>query len=199
MTGRRDKLRPAVFLDRDGTLNEDIGFMDRMEALSLFSWTADAIRLLNRAGYCTVVTTNQSAVARGLIDEEFLRVVHQEIDRRLARGDARIDRYFYCPHHPEAPLEAYRRVCECRKPRPGMILAAARELGLDLTRSVMVGDRRLDVASGHAAGVRAVLVRTGLGAAEEEDLVEDPGAQPDAILNNLMEAVGWILRNSSRS
>jgi D-glycero-D-manno-heptose 1,7-bisphosphate phosphatase len=199
MTGRRDKLRPAVFLDRDGTLNEDIGFMDRMEALSLFSWTADAIRLLNRAGYCTVVTTNQSAVARGLIDEEFLRVVHQEIDRRLARGDARIDRYFYCPHHPEAPLEAYRRICECRKPRPGMILAAARELGLDLTRSVMVGDRRLDVASGHAAGVRAVLVRTGLGAAEEEDLVEDPGAQPDAILNNLMEAVGWILRNSSRS
>ena len=199
MTGRRDKLRPAVFLDRDGTLNEDIGFMDRMEALSLFSWTADAIRLLNRAGYCTVVTTNQSAVARGLIDEEFLRVVHQEIDRRLARGDARIDRYFYCPHHPEAPLEAYRRICECRKPRPGMILAAARELGLDLTRSVMVGDRRLDVASGHAAGVRAVLVRTGLGAAEEEDLVEDPGAQPDAILNNLMEAVGWILRNSSPS
>jgi D,D-heptose 1,7-bisphosphate phosphatase len=199
MTGRRDKLRPAVFLDRDGTLNEDIGFMDRMEALSLFSWTADAIRLLNRAGYCTVVTTNQSAVARGLIDEEFLRVVHQEIDRRLARGDARIDRYFYCPHHPEAPLEAYRRICECRKPRPGMILAAAQELGLDLTRSVMVGDRRLDVASGHAAGVRAVLVRTGLGAAEEEDLVEDPGAQPDAILNNLMEAVGWILRNSSRS
>jgi len=199
MTGRRDKLRPAVFLDRAGTLNEDIGFMDRMEALSLFSWTADAIRLLNRAGYCTVVTTNQSAVARGLIDEEFLRVVHQEIDRRLARGDARIDRYFYCPHHPEAPLEAYRRICECRKPRPGMILAAARELGLDLTRSVMVGDRRLDVASGHAAGVRAVLVRTGLGAAEEEDLVEDPGAQPDAILNNLMEAVGWILRNSSRS
>ena len=199
MTGRRGKLRPAVFLDRDGTLNEDIGFMDRMEALSLFSWTADAIRLLNRAGYCTVVTTNQSAVARGLIDEGFLRVVHQEIDRRLARGDARIDRYFYCPHHPEAPLEAYRRICECRKPRPGMILAAARELGLDLTRSVMVGDRRLDVASGHAAGVRAVLVRTGLGAAEEEDLVEDPGAQPDAILNNLMEAVGWILRNSSRS
>ena len=199
MTVPPNQLRPAVFLDRDGTLNEDIGFMDRMEALSLFPWTADAIRLLNRAGFCTVVTTNQSAVARGLIDEGFLRVVHQEIDRRLARGGARIDRYVYCPHHPEAPLEAYRRVCECRKPRPGMILTAARELGLDLARSVMVGDRRLDVASGHAAGVRAVLVRTGLGAAEDEDLVEDGGAQPDAILNNLMEAVGWILRNSSRS
>ena len=199
MTQPPSALRPAVFLDRDGTLNEDIGFMDRMEALALFPWTADAIRLLNRAGFCTVVTTNQSAVARGLIDEAFLHGVHNEIDRRLARGDARIDRYFYCPHHPEAPLEAYRRVCECRKPQPGMILAAARELGLDLTRSVMVGDRRLDVASGHAAGTRAILVRTGLGAIEEEDLVEDVGGQPDAILNNLMEAVGWILRNSSRS
>jgi D-glycero-D-manno-heptose 1,7-bisphosphate phosphatase len=192
-------LRPAVFLDRDGTLNEDIGFMDRMEALTLFPWTADAIRLLNRAGFRTVVTTNQSAVGRGLIDEGFLRVVHQEIDRRLARAGAHIDGYYYCPHHPEAPLEAYRQVCECRKPRPGMIWKAAREMGIDLSRSVMVGDRRLDVMSGHAAGVRAVLVRTGLGAAEEEDLVDDGGAQPDAILNNLMEAVGWILRNSSRS
>ena len=199
MTDSRSGLRPAVFLDRDGTLNEDIGFMDRMEALSLFPWTADAIRLLNRAGFCTVVITNQSAVARGMIDEGFLGAVHGEIDRRLARGDARIDRYFYCPHHPEAPLEAYRQACECRKPRPGMLLAAARELGLDLPRSVMVGDRRLDVACGHAAGARAILVRTGLGAGEEEDLVEGDGAQPDAILNNLMEAVGWILRNSSRS
>ena len=192
-------LRPAVFLDRDGTLNEDVGFMDRMEALTLFPWTADAIRLLNRAGYCTVVTTNQSAVARGIIDEGFLRKVHEEIDRRLARGGARIDRYVYCPHHPEARLEAYRQLCECRKPRPGMILTAAHELGLDLARSVMVGDRRLDVTSGRTAGVRAILVRTGLGAAEEEGLVEGEGAQPDAILNNLMEAVGWILRNSSRS
>jgi D-glycero-D-manno-heptose 1,7-bisphosphate phosphatase len=197
MTTRQNGLRPAVFLDRDGTLNEDIGFLDRMEALTLFPWTADAIRLLNRAGFCTVVTTNQSAVARGMIDEGFLRTVHQEIDRRLARGGANIDRYYYCPHHPEAPLAPYRQVCECRKPRPGMLLQAARDMGLDLARSVMVGDRRLDVSCGHAAGARAVLVRTGLGAAEEEDLVEDSGAQPDAILNNLMEAVGWILRSSS--
>ena len=199
MTVPSARLRPAVFLDRDGTLNEDIGFMDRLEALTLFPWTADAIRLLNRAGYCTVVTTNQSAVGRGMIDEGFLQSVHAEIDRRLARGDARIDRYFFCPHHPEAPLERYRQVCECRKPRPGMLLDAARELGIDLSRSVMVGDRRIDVACGHAAGARGILVRTGLGAAEDESLVEGGGAHPDAILNNLMEAVGWILRNSSRS
>lgn len=198
MTLRETGLRPAVFLDRDGTLNEDVGFMDRLDALRLFPWTADAIRLLNRAGFCTVVTTNQSGVGRGLIPEPFLRVVHDEIDARLARAGARIDRYFYCPHHPDKGLGAYRQACECRKPRPGMILTAAREMGLDLTRSVMVGDRRGDVASGHAAGVRAVLVRTGVGAAEERALA-DGEERPDAILDNLMEAVGWILRNSSRS
>jgi D-glycero-D-manno-heptose 1,7-bisphosphate phosphatase len=198
MTVRETGLRPAVFLDRDGTINEDVSFLNRLSDLRLFPWSADAIRLLNRAGFCTVVTTNQSGVGRGLIPEPFIRTVHDEIDARLARAGARIDRYFYCPHHPDKGLGAYRQVCECRKPRPGMILTAAREMGLDLARSVMVGDRRMDVASGHAAGVRAVLVRTGVGAAEERALA-DGEERPDAILDNLMEAVGWILRNSSRS
>lgn len=198
MTARETGLRPAVFLDRDGTINEDVSFLNRLSDLRLFPWSADAIRLLNRAGFCAVVTTNQSGVGRGLIPERFIRTVHDEIDARLARAGARIERYFYCPHHPDQAIGAYRQVCECRKPRPGMILTAAREMGLDLTRSVVVGDRRLDVASGHAAGVRAVLVRTGLGAAEERALA-DGEERPDAILDNLMEAVGWILRNSSRS
>ena len=113
-------MRPAVFLDRDGTLIEELGFWIGW-TLALFPWTADAVRLLNRAGFCTVVITNQSAVARGLIDEAFLQRGPPGDRRRLARGGARIDRYYYCPHLPEAPLEAYRRVCECRKPRPGMI------------------------------------------------------------------------------
>ena len=198
MTAREPGLRPAVFLDRDGTINEDVSFLNRLSELRLFPWAGDAIRLLNRAGFCTVVTTNQSGVGRGIIPEPFIRTVHDEIDARLARAGARIDRYFYCPHHPEEGLGSYRQVCECRKPRPGMILTAARELGLDLTRSVVVGDRRLDVASGRAAGVRTVLVRTGVGAAEERALA-DGEERPDAILDNLMEAVGWILRNSSRS
>jgi D-glycero-D-manno-heptose 1,7-bisphosphate phosphatase len=198
MTAREAGLRPAVFLDRDGTINEDVSFLNRLSDLRLFPWSADAIRLLNRAGFCTVVTTNQSGVGRGLIPEPFIGTVHDEIDARLARAGARIERYFYCPHHPVEGLGAYRQACECRKPRPGMILTAAREMGLDLTRSVMVGDRRPDVASGRAAGVRAILVRTGVGAAEERALA-DGEERPDAILDNLMEAVGWILRNSSRS
>jgi D-glycero-D-manno-heptose 1,7-bisphosphate phosphatase len=189
--------RPAVFLDRDGTLTEERGYVDRVERIELFPWSADALRLLTRAGFATVVVTNQSAVARGLIDEAFLETAHRELDRRLERSGAVIDRYYYCPHLVDAPLERYRRSCRCRKPGPGMIEQACRDLDLDPRRSVMVGDRWLDVACGHAAGTRSVLVRTGHGRREVETVPE--GARADAILDNLMEAVGWILRNSSRS
>ena len=189
-------MRPAVFLDRDGTLTEERGFIDRLDLLVLFPWTADAIRLLNRAGFATVVVTNQSAVGRGIVEEHFVRQVHSALDERLAAGCARIDRYYFCPHHPEAVVEPYRCSCRCRKPGPGMIEQASREMGIDLQRSVMVGDRWLDVACGQAAGARSVLVRTGHGAHEEAHAPE--GARADAILNNLMEAAGWILRNSSR-
>jgi D-glycero-D-manno-heptose 1,7-bisphosphate phosphatase len=187
--------RPAVFLDRDGTLSEERGFIDRLDLVEIFPWTSDAIRLLNRAGFAGVVVTNQSAIGRGIIDLPFLQSVHDLFDRHFAKSGARVDRYYFCPHHPDAPLAEYRQACRCRKPGPGMIEQAASELGLDLSRSFMVGDRRIDVASGHAAGVRSVLVRSGHSAYGGE---APPGlAEPDAILNNLMEAVGWILRSSS--
>ena len=182
-------MRPAVFLDRDGTLIEERGYLDRIELLEVFPFAADALRLLTRAGFATVVITNQAAIGRGIIDEPFLADVHRELDARLARGRGRIDRYFYCPHHPDAG-------CVCRKPKSGMILQACQEMGLDPARSVMVGDRWLDVRCGQGAGTRTVLVRTGHGAHEEANAPGDVRA--DAILNNLMEAVGWILRSSSR-
>lgn len=188
--------RPAVFLDRDGTVIEERGFLTRLDALALFPWTADALRLLDRAGFATVVITNQSGVARGHFDEAFLDVVHGEIDRRLSPAGVTIAGYYYCPHHPEAPIERYRRRCRCRKPGPGMIEQACRELDLDPGRSVMVGDRWSDVGAGRAAGARALFVRTGAGAIEEPRRPD--GVQADAILDNLMEAAGWILRNSSR-
>jgi D-glycero-D-manno-heptose 1,7-bisphosphate phosphatase len=189
-------MRRAVFLDRDGTLIEECGYLDRLDLLTLFPWTPDAIRLLNRAGFATVVITNQAAVGRGIIDESFVGEVHAALDARLAAGNARVDRYYYCPHHPEATLAAYREVCRCRKPGPGMIEQACRELDIDPRQSVTVGDRWLDVAAGRAAGTRAVLVRTGHGGHEEAHVPD--AARADAILNNLMEAVGWILRSSSR-
>ena len=186
--------RPAVFLDRDGTLIEERGYLDRMALLHLFPWSADAVRLLNRAGFAVVVITNQGGVGRGLFDESFVASVHAEIDRRL--GAARIDAYYYCPHHPEAISAPLRGPCNCRKPKPGLIDRACRDLGLDATRSVMVGDCWRDVLCGQASGGRGVLVRTGHGASEAAH--PPAGAVADAILNNLMEAAGWILRSSSR-
>jgi len=188
--------KPAVFLDRDGTLIEERGYLDRMELLELFPWTADALRLLKRAGYTLVVVTNQSAIARGVIDEAFLDQVHHEISARLARGSATIDRYYYCPHLANAPVERYRQTCRCRKPGPGMIEQACRDLDLDPARSFMVGDRWLDVACGVGAGTHTVRVLTGHGAAEPT--TPPVNANANAILDNLMEAAGWILRNSPR-
>ena len=186
--------RPAVFLDRDGTIIEERSYLDRLDQLTLFPWTVDALRLLKRAGFVTAVVTNQSAVARGIIEESFVHVVHNEIDRRLEGTGAAIDRYYYCPHFAEATIDRYRQACGCRKPAPGMIEQACRDLDLDPAKSFMIGDRWLDVACGRAAGTDAVLVRSG------PDRSEAPaGIRADAILNNLMEAVGWILRNSSRS
>ena len=189
--------RPAVFLDRDGTLIEDRGFVDRLDLISVFPWTADALRLLKRAGFVTVVVTNQSAIGRGIIDETFLGEVHRELDSRLAPAGAAPDAYYYCPHHPDAAVGRFKMACRCRKPGPGMIEQAAADLHLDPARSFMVGDRWIDMAAGHAAGVTALLVRTGHGAHEAD--AAPAGAHADAILNNLMEAAGWILRNSSRS
>jgi D-glycero-D-manno-heptose 1,7-bisphosphate phosphatase len=190
-------MRPAVFLDRDGTIVEERGYIDRLDMLTVFPWTGDALRLLKRAGFAIVVVTNQSAIGRGIIDEAFVATVHRELDRRLQLAGAGVDRYYYCPHFVDSRIERYRQVCRCRKPAPGMIEQACRELDLDPSTSVMVGDRWLDVACGRAAGTRALLVRSGHGAREAD--AQPEGMQADAILNNLMEAVGWILRSSSRS
>ena len=188
-------MRPAVFLDRDGTIIEERGYLDRLDLLELYPFTCDAIRLLNRAGFATVVVTNQGGIGRGIIDEPFLRTVHATIDARLTAGRARIDGYYFCPHHPDAVTPELRLTCACRKPAPGMIEQACRDMALDPRRSVTIGDRRLDVLCGNRAGTRSVLVRTGHGA--HEAAMPPGSARPDAILNNLMEAVGWILRTSS--
>jgi D-glycero-D-manno-heptose 1,7-bisphosphate phosphatase len=189
-------MRPAVFLDRDGTLIEDVDYLNRLDQLALFPWTVDALRLLGRAGFATVVVTNQSAVARGIVTEDFVRETHRALDACVIAGGARIDGYYFCPHHPDAVVEAYRATCRCRKPEPGMLEDAAADLGLDPSRSWMVGDRWLDVQTGHAAGARSILVRSGHAArvGEIEAGVHTRGYMADAILNNLMEAVGWILR-----
>lgn len=184
-------MRPAVFLDRDGTLIEEAGFLDRLERLVFFPYTVEAIRLLNRAGYAVVVLTNQSGVARGIVRPAFVDEARDHIAAHLAAGGARIDGFYHCPHHPQAVVESLRADCECRKPKPGMLVQAAGELSLDLPRSFVVGDRWHDLEAGDAAGVRGLLVRTGYGQTEEH--VPGPHVTPAAVVDNLIEAVSWIL------
>jgi D-glycero-D-manno-heptose 1,7-bisphosphate phosphatase len=186
-------VKPAVFLDRDGTLIEDAGYLDRLDRIALFPWTVDAIRALNRAGFVVVVITNQSGVARGFFTEAFVEETHRHLSARLAAGGARIDAYYYCPHHPDGAVVAYRRHCDCRKPASGLVDRAVRELELDSARSFVVGDKWLDVGLARAAGARGILVRTGTGAAEEARSL--PGVSADMIVDNLAGAASWILMN----
>ena len=187
-------MKPAVFLDRDGTLLEEVGYLDRLERLVFFPWSIDAVRLLNRAGYLVVVVTNQAGVARGIVEESFIGEAHRHIDSTLAAGGARIDRYYYCPHHPDGSVAAYRQVCTCRKPSPGMLRQAEQDLGVDLHRSFVVGDRWLDVQLAQAVAATGILVRTGYGQTEEGRPKDDVRAA--VIVDNLIEAVGWIFTRS---
>ena len=171
-------MKRAVFLDRDGTLVEEVGYLDRLDRLSLFPWSIDAVRVLNRAGFVVVVVSNQAGVARGFFPEPFVLEVQHEIDRAVAAGGGRIDGWYYCPHHPDAPLADYRRDCECRKPRPGMIHRAQADLGIDPSGSYVIGDRWLDVQLGHNVGARGILVRTGYGATEERQPPDGTMAVP---------------------
>jgi D-glycero-D-manno-heptose 1,7-bisphosphate phosphatase len=183
---------PAVFLDRDGTMIEDVGYLDRLERLALFPYTIDAIRLLNRGGFKVVVVTSQAGVAHGLVTEEFLEEAHGIISQRVQEAGGRIDAFYYCPHHPDAALAKYKIECECRKPKPGMILSAQRDLSLDLSRSFIVGDRWRDIEMGATVGARGVLVETGYGKTEAPR--RPAQLQPVPIVATLVEATSLILR-----
>jgi D-glycero-D-manno-heptose 1,7-bisphosphate phosphatase len=185
-------MKPAVFLDRDGTIVEEAGYLDRLERLVFFPFSVDAVRVLNRAGFAVVVITNQAGIARGIVKESFVAEAHRHIEERMAAGGARIDGFYYCPHYPDGVVEPYRKACDCRKPQPGLLRMAADALALDLPQSFVVGDRWHDVAAGHAVGARGVLVRTGLGRKDETH--PHPGTIPDAIVDNVMEAAAWILQ-----
>ena len=156
----------AVFLDRDGTLIEEVGYLDRVDRLHVFPETVDALRVLQRAGLRLIIATNQSGIAQGLFTETFVRDLHEHLTQRLAAGGVRLDAIYFCPHHPEAKLAAYRTTCACRKPASGLVEQAARDFDLDLARSYMIGDRWRDLRAGQAVGTAGVLVRTGYGETE---------------------------------
>jgi len=159
-------MQRAVFLDRDGTINLEKEYLYLIEDFDFVPGAPEAIRLLNEAGFFVVVVTNQSGVGRGYYTEEDVELLHRHIARELALCGARVDAWFYCPHHP-AGRGSYSLSCSCRKPLPGMLREAAQRFDIDLVRSVMIGDKLVDIEAGLAAGCRPILVRSGYGAAEE--------------------------------
>ncbi len=185
-------LRPAVFLDRDGTMIEEAGYLSSLDAVKWYPGTKDSIRLLNRAGFLVCVITNQGGIGLGLFDDTFVQMVHTTLDAELAASGARIDGWYYCPHHPNATIPELKSPCACRKPGRAMIDAACREHGIDLARSWVIGDRDVDVQMAATVGARGILVTTGHGARDLEKLGR---VLPDGTLvaRDLTEAVAEVL------
>lgn len=191
--------RRAIFLDRDGTVSEEVGYVNHVGRFRLLPRTAEAIRKINDSEFLAVLVTNQAGVARGYFKEELVRRVHARLEELLAQDGARLDRIYYCPHHPTAGEPPHRRDCNCRKPRPGMIEAAERDLEIDVSRSFMVGDKHSDIIFAHAVGMKGVLVKTGYGLGEIEGWSADWTQQPDEISEDLLDAVDWILSRDDES
>jgi D-glycero-D-manno-heptose 1,7-bisphosphate phosphatase len=185
--------RPAIFMDRDGTICEEVGYVNHLSRSRLLPGSVEAIRLANDAGFLVVVASNQSGVARGLFDEALVQAVNRQMVARVQEAGARIDAVYFCPHHPREGAPPFRMDCECRKPRPGMLLQAAREHDVDLRSSWMIGDSLVDLEAAAAAGAAPVHVLTGYG----RGLVEHHGARfrvaPAHTAEDLLAAVRFIV------
>jgi histidinol-phosphate phosphatase family protein len=178
----------AVFLDRDGVINEEGVRSNSALNLRIFPGAANAIKRLNETGYRVVVVTNQAAVARGLTTADAVHKTHKEMKTMLAKEGATIDGFYFCPHHPEGTVKEYAIACGCRKPGTGMIASAAKDFDIDLAKSFLVGDKTGDILAGKRAGLTTILVRTGYGGA---DGLFD--VTPDFVANNLSGAADYIL------
>lgn len=182
-----DSRRVAVFFDRDGTLADEIGYVNHISRFHVLPWAAEAVRRVNQAGLLAVVVTNQSGIARGMFLESLVEEVNRLLTEKIKQGGGSLTAIYYCPHGPNES-------CDCRKPKPGMLLRAARELGIDLGQSFMISDRYMDVQMAHAVGARAALVMTGYGLGEWENNRHTWPRQPEVVAANSLEAVEEVLK-----
>lgn len=176
------KARKTVFIDRDGTICEEVNYLSRRADLKLFSFAAEAIRLLNENDFLVILITNQSGIARGFFDENTLVEIHEELTAQLTRQNAKLDAIYFCPHNAE-------HNCRCRKPNVGMIEQAIKDFAIDLKDSWMIGDKAIDVETGFNAGTRTALVQTGYGRKDKDNLT----SKPNVTAENLLEAVKQIV------
>lgn len=186
-------MKPAVFMDRDGTLSYEVGYVNHASRFRLYPFSVDAVRLINRAGLLAVVVTNQAGVARGYFPESVIHEVHGSLRAAMEAGGARLDGIYCCPHHPSLGEPPYRKDCDCRKPRPGLLRRAEAELGIDLARSYVVGDRLGDLELAWAVGAKGVLVKSGYGLGELTYHAPSWPRPPDLVAEHLLEAVRRIL------
>ncbi len=184
------KKRKAVFLDRDGTIVVHVPYLSSPDQLKLLPHAAEGIRFFKEHGYLIIVITNQSGVARGFFDEERLGHIHKKLTDMLEAEDAMIDDLYYCPHHTEGIIEHYRLDCDCRKPKPGMFLAAARKYSIDLTQSLMIGDAESDMLAGKSAGCTCVLIGDNGG----DSTPINTGMSMDYVAKDLLDAAMFFTR-----
>jgi D-glycero-D-manno-heptose 1,7-bisphosphate phosphatase len=185
-------MKPAVFLDRDGTLLDELGYLTPASPIEIYPFSIDAVRALTRAGYSVVVVTNQGGIGLGLYDHAFVDRTHAMLSDKFAAGGGTVAGWYYCPHHPHGVVAEFTRRCDCRKPATGLITAAARDLDLDLAHSWVVGDQSRDIELAHRAGARSILVRTGYGRTIEAKWPREI-APPTAICDNVIAAAAHIL------
>ena len=189
---------PAVFMDRDGTINDEVGYVNHITRFRLLPRSVKAIRLINQSSYKAVIVTNQAGVARGYFPEELVKEIHENLERTLSKEDAHLDGIYYCPHHPVYGMGRYKKDCECRKPKIGMIQKAAKDLNVDLSNSYMVGDRGADIQMAKEFGGKGILVLTGYGKGEYEYLSKTWTVRPDYVAEDLYDAVEWILKHGKK-
>ncbi|MGD8534849.1 MAG: HAD family hydrolase [Candidatus Aminicenantes bacterium] len=189
--------KKAVFLDRDGTINKDVGYPASYSAIEIYPYSFEAVRKLNEAGFSTVIVTNQSGIGRGLIREKNLQTIHEKMKTLFAQHNAHFDGIYYCPHYLFSPTPEYKADCQCRKPNPGMAHQAAADLGIDTTQSYMVGDKVEDILFGLNIQAKPILCLTGFGQ-ESLSKLKEKGIKPAYVAQTLLDAVQWILQQEKK-
>jgi D-glycero-D-manno-heptose 1,7-bisphosphate phosphatase len=186
-------MKPAVFIDRDGTINEQRGYINHVSRFILLPGVGQAIYLLNKNDYLVVVTSNQSGVAQGYFPVELVHETHELMKRELAKDNAYLDGVYFCPHHPNGVVSGYNKQCACRKPGTGLIEKAASDLEIDMDRSFVIGDRWLDIEFARNAGIPGILVLTGYGRGDLEYVIPGKKTKPLCVAEDFPRAVAWLL------
>ena len=185
-------MKPAIFFDRDGTLNEEIGYVNDPARIRLLPGAPEAVAAARNAGFITVIISNQSGIARGLITEEQAQAVNARVCELLQAFGSPVDGVYYCPHHPQGKVEKFSTVCDCRKPQPGLLQQAAAELGIDLRESFVIGDKASDVESAAGVGATGILVRTGYGNDQADEILQRR-IKVAHVADGVQQAVEWVV------